>query len=61
MSTQYLNKNLDNQRHSKRGDKNKKKEDDPKSKDNDNNATGTVGTHIGDVITPEDSTTQWWV
>ena len=55
MSTQYLNKNID-QRSSKKGDRNRKKGDDPKSKEKNNNATGTVGAHVWDVITPKDST-----
>ena len=56
MSTQYSNKNPGHQRNSKKEDINRKKGDDPKSEDKDNNDTGTAGTHLGDVITPEDST-----
>ena len=56
MSTQYPNKNLGHQRDSKKGDRNGKKGDAPKSKEKDNNATGTAGEHVGDVTTPEDST-----
>ena len=56
ISTQYPNKNLGHQRDGKKGDNNGKKGDDLKSEDKDNNATGTVGAHVGDVTTPEDST-----
>ena len=55
LSTQYPNKNSANQRKGKKGDRNGKKEDDPKSEDKGNNTTGTAGAHVGDTITTEDS------
>ena len=55
MSTQYPSKNSADQQKGKKGDRNKKKGDDPKSKDKDNNTTGTAGAHIGNNTTPEDS------
>ena len=56
LSTQYPNKNYAHQRKGKKGNRNGKKGDGPKSEDNDNNITGTVGAHDGDTTTPEDST-----
>ena len=56
MSTQYPNKNPGHQPNGRTEDKNGKKGDDLKPEDKDNNATGTVGAHVGDVTTPEDST-----
>ena len=35
------------------GDKNRNDGDDSKAKDKDNNTTGTVGAHLGDVTTPK--------
>ena len=55
MSTQFSNKDPGHQRNIKKGDTNRKKGDDPKPEDKDNNATGTVGAHVGDITTPEDS------
>ena len=46
LSIQYPNKNSSNQRNCKKGDRNRKKGDDPKSKEKNNNATGTVGAHV---------------
>ena len=57
MSAQYPNKNPGYQPDSTTGDRNRKKGNDPKSEDKDNNTTCTIGSHIGDVTTPEDSTT----
>ena len=57
MSMQYPNKNPGHQRNCRKGDRNKKKGDDPKYVDKDINATGTTGAHIEDITTPEDSTT----
>ena len=39
----------------KKGDKNKKKGDEPKSEDKDNNNTGTAGAHVGETRMPQDS------
>ena len=41
--------------------KNKKKGNDSKPEDKENNTTGTEGTHVGEVITPKDFTTQQWI
>ena len=57
MSTQYPSKNPGHQRKDKNDDRNGKKGDDPKSENKDNNTTGTASAHVGDVATPEDSTT----
>ena len=55
MSTHYPSKNSGHQCKGKKGDRNRKKRDDPKSKDKYNNTTATAGAYIGDVTTPEDS------
>ena len=39
----------------KKGDKNGKKGDEPKSEDKDNNTVDTVGAHIGETTMPKDS------
>ena len=39
----------------KKGDKNRKKGDEPKSEDKDNNNTGTAGAHVRETTTPTDS------
>ena len=39
----------------KKGDKNGKKGDEPKSEDKDNNNIGTAGAHIRETTTPTDS------
>ena len=39
----------------KKGDKNRKKDDEPKSEDKDNNNTGTTGAHAGETTMPQDS------
>ena len=36
----------------KKGDKNRKKGDEPKSKDKDYNNTSTAGAHVGEITTP---------
>ena len=41
----------------KKGDKNRKKGDETKSEDKDNSNTGTVGAHVGETTTPQDSST----
>ena len=56
LSTQYPNKNSTNQRQGKKGDRNEKKRNDPKSEDKVSNTTGTSGVHVGDTTTPEEST-----
>ena len=56
LSTQYTTKILHNPRN-KRGDKNSKKGDNSKSEDKDSTTTGTTCAHIGEVTTPQDSTT----
>ena len=56
MSTKYPNKNSGHQHKGKKGDRNREKENDPSSEDQDNNATDITGAHIVDVTTPEDST-----
>ena len=61
MSTQYPSKNSGYQCKDKKGDRNRKKGDDRKSEDKDSNAKGTIGAHVGDVTTPEDSTAGFWV
>ena len=38
-----------------KGNKNGKKCDEPKSEDKDNNNTDTVGAHVGESVTPQDS------
>ena len=57
MSTQYPNKNPSHQRDNKQGDKDGKKGDDSKSEDKNNNIISVVGAQVGNVTTPEDSTT----
>ena len=52
--TQYPNKTIGHQL-DKKGDNNGKKGNDSKPEDKDNNTIGTVGAHIGEVTTPEDS------
>ena len=47
LSTQYLNNKPVNQCDGKKG--NKKKGDDPKSKDKDSNTGGTTGAHVEDT------------
>ena len=39
----------------KKGDKNRKKGDEPKYEDKDNNITGTAGAHVEETTTPQDS------
>ena len=56
MSIKYPGKNSVHQRKGKQGDKNRKKGDDPKSKDKDNNVAGVAGAHVRDDTIPEDST-----
>ena len=56
MSTQYPSKNSSHQQKDKKGNRNEKKEDDSRSRDKDNNTTGTAGAHVGDVTTPKNST-----
>ena len=55
LSTQYNTKTPNNQR-DKKGDTNSKKGDDSKSEDKDSTNTGTTGAHMGDAMTPPDST-----
>ena len=52
MSTQYPSKNSGHQR---KGEYKWKEGGDPKSKDKNNDATGTAGVNIGDVTKSEDS------
>ena len=54
--TQYINKIPNNPR-DKRGDRNSKKGDDSKSEDSNTTTTRTTGAHVGEVATPQDSTT----
>ena len=51
--TQYNNKVPINPRN-KRGDRNSKKGDDPKSEDSNTTISGTAGAHVGEVTTPQD-------
>ena len=46
-----------NNAYDKRGDKNGKKGDEFKSEDKDNNTTGPAGAHVGETVTPKESTT----
>ena len=55
LSTQYPNKPPNNRR-DKQGDKNLKKGSSSKSEDKDSDNTGTAGSHMVDVTTPQDST-----
>ena len=50
----YSIKSANNPRY-KKGDKNGKKGDEPKSEDKDNNTSGTACAHIGETATPKDS------
>ena len=54
LSTQYLNNKSIHQLNGKRGDR--KKKDDPKSKDKDSDIDVTAGAHIGDITPPKQST-----
>ena len=53
--SQYNIKNVNNNPHDKKGDKNLKKGDEAKSEDKDNNNTCTVGVHVGETTAPQDS------
>ena len=55
LSSMYSIKSANNPR-DKKGDKNGKKGDEPKSEDKDNNTTGTTGAHVRETATPKDST-----
>ena len=44
-----------NNHHNKKGNKNRKKGDEPKSEDKDNNNIGTTGAHVGETTMPQDS------
>ena len=44
-----------NNPHNKKGEKNRKKGDEPKYEDKDNNIIGTAGAHVGETTMPEDS------
>ena len=54
LSTQYSNNKPTNQHNGKKGDYDKG--DDPKSKDKDSNMGDTIGAHVGDTTTTEEST-----
>ena len=51
---QYNIKNINNSCN-KKGDKNGKKGNEPKSEDKDNNKVGITGAHVGGITTPQDS------
>ena len=53
---QYNIKNVNNP-WDKKGDKNRRKGNKSKSEDEDNNNTGTAGAHVGEITTPQDSST----
>ena len=54
LSPMYNIKSTNNP-HDKKGDKNGKKDDEPKSEDKDNINTGTAGAYVGETTTPQDS------
>ena len=56
LSTQFPNKNSAHQHKGKKGDRNRKKGEAPKSEKKDNNTTGTADEHVGDTITSKDFT-----
>ena len=57
MSTQYPNKNSANQCEGKKRDRNRKKEDNPKSEDKYSNTACTAGAQVGNATPHEESAT----